>query len=151
MGKLVLILTAIAGFSISHSLTAGELVHGGWVFESPRAEIKPSAEWLPGGGRTGAGALVIQSDDREGLTGVWKKTMPVEGGAYYRFSASRSTKNVDHVRRTGAARIVWLNAAGQNVRHDEPSFASYRPGERPRAEPEFPADGTTTEDWTEVA
>ncbi|MEO8497413.1 MAG: carbon-nitrogen hydrolase family protein, partial [Planctomycetota bacterium] len=35
---------------------------------------------------------------------------------------------------------------------DEPSWASYRPGERPRAEPEFPTDQGVDEDgWTTVA
>ena len=151
MSRLVFTLTAIAGFLHCQSLVAGELKHDGWVFESPRAEIQPEVKWLPNGGRTGNGALVIQSDNRDGLTGLWKKTVPIEGGAYVRFSASRSAKNVDHVRRTGAARIIWLDEAGKSVRHDEPSFASYRPGERPRAEPEFPADARTEDGWTEVA
>ena len=55
------------------------------------------------------------------------------------------------MRRVGAARVIWLNAEGRQVRHDKPSFASYRPGERPRAEPEFPRDHETTNGWTEVA
>ncbi len=151
MSRLVFTLLAATEFLHCQSLVAGEPEHDGWVFESPRAEIQPSAEWLPEGGRTGSGALVMQSDDRNGLTGVWKKIVPIEGGQYFRFSASRRTKNVELVRRTGAARIIWLNDAGEKVRHDDPSFASYRPGERPRAEPEFPADGPTKNGWTEVA
>lgn len=151
MSRLVFTLIAVTGFLHCQSLVAGELKHDGWTFESPRSEIQPEVKWLPDGGRTGHGALVIQSDNRDGLTGLWKKTVSVEGGAYVRFSASRSTKNVDHVRRTGTARVIWLDDAGKKVQHDEPSFASYRPGERPRAEPEFPADGQTTDGWTEVA
>lgn len=152
MNQLVFTLIAVGIFAGNQSLNAGELEHDGWVFESPRAEIQPSADWLPTGGRTGSGAFVIQSDDRNGLTGVWKKTVSIEGGGYCRFSASRRAKNVDYVRRTGTARIIWLDDAGKNVRHDDPSFASYRPGERPRAEPEFPADAKTTQaGWTEVA
>ena len=151
MSRFILPFVTLAILLVDLSSNAGELEHDGWVFESPRAEIQPLAKWLPDGGRTGSGALVIQSDDRNGLTGLWKRTISVEGGAYFRFSASRRAKNVDHVRRTGAARIIWLDDAGKNVRHDEPSFASYRPGERPRAEPEFPADFVTEAGWTEVA
>jgi predicted amidohydrolase len=151
MSRLVLTLLAASVALVNQTLPAGESARDGWAFESPRAEIQPAASWRPDGGRTGSGVLMIQSDDRDGLTGLWKKTVPIEGGAYVRFSASRRATNVRHVRRTGAARIIWLNEAGQNVRHDEPSFASYRPGERPRAEPEFPADGATIDGWTEVA
>lgn len=150
MSRFVYTLVVIAVIQGTRACTAGELEHDGWVFESPRAEIQPAAEWIPDGGRTGHGALAVQSDSREGLTGCWKKSIPVEGGAYFRFAASRRATHVEHVRRTGAARIIWLDEAGRKVRHDEPSFASYRPGERPRAEPEFPADGDTENGWTQV-
>jgi predicted amidohydrolase len=43
------------------------------------------------------------------------------------------------------------NSRGAAVTHDQPSFASYRPGDRPRAEPEFPADRETRDGWTEVS
>ena len=43
-------------------------------------------------------------------------------------------------RRTAVARVLWRDDQGRAVLHDEPAWASYRPGERPRAEPEFPAD-----------
>lgn len=150
MSRSILYVTVLAMFSGSPFIMAGEPEHDGWVFESPREEIQPSAKWLPDGGRTGRGALVIGSDSREGLTGCWTKTVPVDGGAWFQFRASRRTHNVEHVRRTGTARIIWLDDAGRNVRHDEPSFASYRPGERPRAEPEFPADAGTENGWTLV-
>ena len=150
MSKFLHTLLVVATALATQTLLAGELAPGGWVFESPRAEIQPEASWLPEGGRSRTGAFAIQSDGRDGLTGFWKKVIPVDGGGYFRFSASRSTKNVTHVRRTGTARIIWLNEAGQRVKHDEPSFASHRPGERPRSEPEFPADGPTTGRWTEL-
>jgi predicted amidohydrolase len=150
MSRLAVMLTIAAGFSMVAPLLGGEQPADGWVFESPREEIKPAAQWLADGGPSGKGSLVIQADNRDGLTGHWKKTLPVEGGKYFRFSASRRAEKVELVRRTGAARIIWLNEAGQRVRHDDPSFASYRPGERPRAEPEFPADTVTTDGWTQV-
>lgn len=121
-----------------------------WTAVSPRDEIKPLFQRHREGGRFGDGALVISADDREGLMGHWERTFPVEGGNYYRFAAFRTSEGVDLVRRTGVARITWLDDLGQHVLHDEVSFASYRPGERPRAEPEFPADGETDDGWTAV-
>lgn len=132
-------------------LMAGEAVPDGWRFESPRDEVRPASGWLPDGGPNGSGAFFIESDHRPGLTGYWTTTLPVEGGKFFQFSASRRTSNVKLVRRAGAARLIWQNESGQRVRHDEPSFASYRPGERPRAEPEFPADVETRDGWTEVS
>ena len=131
---------------------AGEPAPEGWSPSAPRDEIRPEFAWLPGGGPDGKGAFVIRADDRDGLAGFWQKTVKVEGGQHYRFSAVRRAHNIDLIRRTGVARIQWLNDAGKRVRHDKPSFASYRPGERPRSEPEFPPDGKTEKDgWTEVA
>jgi predicted amidohydrolase len=131
--------------------TAGELIPKGWSTISPRDEVRPEFQWLANGGPDRKGAFAIRSDQRDGLTGYWQKTFSIEGGKHYRFSAVRRTTNVDVVRRTGTARIHWLDKSGKRVRHDDPSFASYRPGERPRAEPEFPADADTTQGWTEVS
>ncbi len=121
-----------------------------WTAESPREEITPLFQRHAEGGRFGNGSLIIAADEHEGLIGHWERTFAVEGGRHYRFSAFRHTEGVDLVRRTGVARIIWLDSTGHHVQHDEPSFASYRPGERPRAEPEFPHDGETIDDWTEV-
>jgi len=143
----ILLLTALSSL-----VTAGDPPPEGWSSSTPREEIRPEFTWLSGGGPDGKGAFVIRADDREGLAGFWQKTVKVEGGKHYRFSTVRRAHNVDLIRRTGVARIQWLNDAGQRVRHDKPSFASYRPGERPRSEPEFPPDGKTKKGgWTEVA
>lgn len=123
----------------------------GWEFVSARDEIKPHATWNPVGGPHRNGAFVMSSDDRSGLAGSWNRVFAVEGGQYYRFSAMRRTENVDLVRRAGVARLSWQTAVGGSVLHDKPSFASYRPGKRPRAEPEFPPDGVTKGDWAEVS
>ncbi len=93
---------------------------------------------------------MIQADEREGLAGHWQKTFPVTGGTYVRFSALRRANGIDGIRRAGPARILWLDDSGQRVLRDEPSHASYRPGERPRAEPEFPGDAETKQGWTTV-
>ncbi len=94
---------------------------------------------------------MIESDGREGLFGWWEKTYPVEGGRFYKFSVLRKARDVDTPRRTAVARLIWQDDRGRPVLRDAPSFASYRPGDRPRAEPEYPADqGEDEQGWTEV-
>ena len=122
---------------------AGEATDG-WTPHSAREEIRPLFE------RTPQGSLLIRADGREGLMGQWEKTFSIEGGNYYRFSALRKSEGVGVIRRTGVARIIWLDEAGQRVLRDEPSSASFRKGQRPQAEPEFPPDGKTAGGWTEV-
>lgn len=124
----------------------------GWTSIAQRAEIAPAFSINPQGGPDGQGSLVIRSDKREGLTGYWKKTFPIEGGKSYRFLTLRKTENVSSPRRTGVVRVLWQNDQGKPVLHDEPSFASYQPGAIPRAEPEYPTDkGTNAAGWTEVS
>jgi len=95
---------------------------------------------------------VIESDSRAGLMGYWAKTFPVNGGSFYRFSVKRKTRNVKSPRRCAVARLLWRDDKGQAVLRDEPSFASYRPGTPPKAEPEFPRDrGKVAVGWTEVS
>ncbi|MCA8998260.1 MAG: carbon-nitrogen hydrolase family protein [Planctomycetaceae bacterium] len=142
----------MAGLVLSAGLevVAGELAPEGWTTHSPREEIRPSFEWLPEAGKTAHGALKISSDQRPGLMGSWQKTFPVKGGQTYRFSVWRQTSGLEHVRRAAMARLIWLDENGKQATRDEPTFASYRPGTNPRAEPEFPADGTTEAGWTEL-
>lgn len=131
---------------------AGETgLHDGWQALSPRDELRPQISWNPKGGPDQEGAFQIQADGREGLMGHLQKTVPVEGGKTYDFSVLRKTEGIDLVRRAGAVRLIWLDQNGKRVLHDKPSFASYRPGERPRSEPEFPQDQETKSGWTKVA
>jgi predicted amidohydrolase len=124
----------------------------GWTVHWPREEIRPAFSFDPHGGPKHQGSFVIQSDDREGLQGHWSKTFPVEGGRFYRFVALRRAENVDSPRRMAAARILWRDGQGHPVARDEPSYASYKPGENPRAEPEYPGDkATDAAGWTEVS
>ncbi|MCO6458349.1 MAG: carbon-nitrogen hydrolase family protein [Pirellulaceae bacterium] len=124
----------------------------GWTARSPREEIRPEFRIDEAAGPGGQSVLVIEADEREGLFGWWEKTFPVEGGRYYRFDALQQAEGLQLARRTAVPRIQWRDAEGRPVRHDEPSTASYQPGERPRAEPEFPAEQAVREDgWTEVS
>lgn len=124
----------------------------GWTTVVLREEVAPQFSFNPTGGTDGQGSLVIRSDHREGLMGFWKKSVPVEGGRSYRFLAWRKSENVTSPRRTGVVRVLWRDAAGNPVSHDEPSSASFQPGAIPRAEPEYPLDKqTNAAGWTEVS
>ena len=123
-----------------------------WEQKSPRDEIKPVFTYLPEGGPDKSGSWRIESDERKGLFGWWETTLPIEGGKTYQFSALQKVTNAAIPRRTGVVRIRWVDDAGRAVNRDEVSFASYRPGERPRAEPEFPAvdQSNGIDDWNTV-
>jgi predicted amidohydrolase len=124
----------------------------GWSTRSPRDEIQPKFSYRSEGGPDHRGSFVIEADDREGLFGWWERTLPVRGGSYYEFSARRKVAHVANPRRTTVARVLWRDEKGRPVLHDQPSYLSYRPGERPRAEPEYPADRETDAlGWTEVS
>ena len=145
----VLVLLSMLG--VSPCLGSENGIPNGWEFISARDEIKPNAHWDAAGGPDHSGAFVVSSDDRAGLAGSWNRIFSVQGGQHYRFSAMCRTDNIDLVRRAGVARLLWQDATGAHVLHDNPSPASYRPGKRPRAEPEFPPDGTIDGSWTEVS
>lgn len=143
----LLVARALNSSSVSAAATPD-----GWSTSAPRDELRPLFRHDPRGGPAGQGSFIIESDAREGLNGWWTRSFPVRGGEHYRFSALRKTTNADSPRRTGVARILWRDAKGNPVNHDEPSFASYRPGDFPRAEPELPGDkATDAQGWTEVA
>ncbi len=124
----------------------------GWTAAAARDELKPAFSYDPKGGPTQQGALVIRSDQRKGLDGHWEKTIPVEGGKWFRFSALRRVENIPVPRRSVLVRIHWRDAKGRVVNRDEPGAHSYAPGVPPAAEPEFPADGPMDRaGWTEVS
>jgi len=122
----------------------------GWTPASPRAEIAPSFAYDAKGGPDRRGSFVIESGPREGLLGRWTKTFPIRGGRHYRFAAARKVSGAESARRTGVVRILWRDADGKPVHHDETSYASYSPGVKPQAEPEYPDDGAVdARGWAE--
>ncbi len=150
---------ASTGF-VSDSTWASEAAAPeGWSAKSPREEIRPSFRYAEASGPGGTACWVIEADEREGLFGWWETTLPVEGGKSYRFFALRKAENVELPRRAAVVRIHWRDASGRPVLRDKPSWASYRPGERPRAEAEFPPDrplspehrAAAEEGWVEVS
>ncbi|MHB8899421.1 MAG: carbon-nitrogen hydrolase family protein [Thermoguttaceae bacterium] len=124
----------------------------GWSTRSPREEVRPAFTYRSDGGPDHAGSFVTEGGGRQGAIGWWERTFEVQGGGWYRFSALRRVTAIESPRRTAVARILWRDSEGRPVLRDEPSGASFRHGERPQAEPEFPADGETDgEGWTTVS
>ncbi len=117
-----------------------------WTAQSPRNEIRPVFSSDSGS------RLSIGADHRTGLNGWWQADLPAKPGTWYRFSVKRKALNMNanEIRRAATVRLIWQDKAGRSVIRDEPTFASYRPGENPRAEPEFPKDATTDGTWTLV-
>jgi predicted amidohydrolase len=121
-----------------------------WQPMAVRDEIRPQFEIRTNGSPTPQ--LIIKSDGRQGQEGWWSKTLPIEGGKYYRFSALRKLENVSSPRRSGLVRIHWRDANGKSVRRDDVGARSYAGAERPIAEPEYPVEGSTRADgWNELA
>ncbi len=122
-----------------------------WTSKSPRDEIRPLFSRAGKDGQSNSDRLTIEADQREGLFGWWESTIKISGGHDYLFSVRRKTTNVDLPRRTTVARVLWQDSDGKAVKRDAPSWASYRKGEFPRAEPEFAADQETDDQgWTTV-
>jgi len=148
LALLILVLSPVSVHAASGDSPAASAPDG-WHATWPREEVKPEFAYLPQGGPHRQGSLVITADQREGLLGTWTRTWPVQGGKYYRFTAFCRTEHVAVPRRTAVPRLLWRDDQGQAVLHEEPTRASYRRGQRPRAEPEFPADlETDSQGWT---
>jgi predicted amidohydrolase len=138
-------LIVVAGVAL-----AGDPIPTDWTTHSARDEIRPAFS-TDSSGPGGRAALVIAADQRNGLSGHWQTVQPVVGGAHYRFSVWRQTDQIDLVRRAAIARIIWLDENNRRAVRRDPTFTSYRKGERPQAEPEFPPDGKVQDGWTELA
>ena len=110
----------ICGSFITASIAIAQDAPGGWKAAAPRDEIKPSFKYEAKGGAVNGERLIIQCDEREGLDGYWIKTLPVEGGKHYRFSAKRRIEHVESPRRSVVARLLWRDDLGKPVKREEP-------------------------------
>jgi predicted amidohydrolase len=118
-----------------------------WTTGGPRDELLPKFSSSPSGGPADAAILSATADQRDGLHGWWKRSVAVQGGRWYQFSAWRRVRGAAVPRQTAVARIFWKDAAGNAPLHDFPAQTTYREGERPRAEPEYPGDDEVSGDW----
>ncbi len=151
----MVIRTLFISLLLSGSLIASDgLLSGsseGWTHAGPREDALPAFQFVPKGGPAQSGSLLTSSDQRKGLHGWWEKTVAVEGGRTYQFSALRKVVNVKYPRQAAVARIFWKDAQGRAAVHDFAATTTYREGEKPLSEPEYPADGPEQEGgWTSV-
>jgi predicted amidohydrolase len=142
-------------FAVSIPYISFAALQNVWETHTPRAELEPSWERTPDPHPGNEGdVLTIFPNGRKGAVGQWQATFPVKGGQHYQFSAIRKTWDIDiqNVQRHIVERLIWLDADGNKVKRDEPTFSSYRPGTAPRAEPEFPrvTGAMTRGGWVEV-
>ena len=146
-------------FSPRRRFSSGEkpsvlLAPNGWQTATPRDELCPDFTFIPkkDGEVVSVGILVIKTDEREGLDGYWKKSFPVKGGEYYRFSAMRKLDNVSAPRRSAVVRVLWHDDKGRSVPTDETTVGNdVLPGYTRMAEAEHPLDrNTDAHGWTEV-
>jgi predicted amidohydrolase len=111
-----------------------------WSIWSPRDEAAPKSSINQKGGHDGKEALILETGAGDHWIGCWTRTLPVEGGQHYQFSAWRKFTNVPLPRRSVYARVIWEDAAGKPVTWEEPAKQGYAKGTVPRAEPEYPHD-----------
>src|SRR4051812_21614406 len=94
---------------------ATDLIDTSWQHTAPREEIAPRFSYEPKGGHGGGNSVVIETDQREGLSGHWFKTVPVQGAQHYRFAAWRQAEGLPSARRNAVARILWQDSDGKPV------------------------------------
>ncbi len=150
---LVLLTAAVRAESrvLPAAAAASAAAPSSWTSWSPREEIAPKFAFAPAGGANHKGAWIIEADRREGLYGCWKTELPVEGGKPHRFSVLYRAAGVANADKSIVARVLWRDADGKLVKHAEPTFTSYRAGEPPQAEPEYPRRKGVTDGWTEMS
>jgi predicted amidohydrolase len=122
-------------FPVQFVVGSGLSETNGWRPVAPREEVRPHF------GIKADHSLTIRADARDGLDGYWEKSVPVQGGKYYKFTAFRRFSGSGEPRRSAFARFHWRDDCGLPVRRDGPGARSYAPGVAPVAEPEYPADG----------
>jgi predicted amidohydrolase len=104
------------------------------------------------GGRSGAGAFVIETDARDGLDGFWRRSFPVTGGRYYHFAAQRRAKGIEWPQQCAPVTVQWLDADGKQVVDDRKLVEAYLKGYKANAPLEYPTEGATDKaGWTEVS
>ncbi|HET8550138.1 MAG TPA: carbon-nitrogen hydrolase family protein [Bryobacteraceae bacterium] len=124
----------------------------GWTAEALRDEIRPGFAWDSKGGRNGSGALIIETDARDGLDGFWKRTVPVEGGRYYRFQAYRRVIGVEWPQQCAVVTVQWYDAAGKRVIDDRRLVGRYLTKYQPLTPLEYPVESVPGSDgWTKLA
>ncbi|GHB87017.1 carbon-nitrogen hydrolase family protein [Persicitalea jodogahamensis] len=92
-------------------------VAGALHWESASILPKLSPEFYIKTTESGSQVLGIKTN-RKNQHGLWKASVPVEGGHFYAFSIKKQVSNIADVRRATPVNIHWLNAAGKTVLRD---------------------------------
>ncbi len=144
----VIFLCAVFPVTVWAAAAEEEAVADGWRYVSPRAETMAEHRYDAKAGREAKGGLVVQAGEGTHWTGSWQKTVPVQGGKHYRFTAWRKYENVAEPRRSLFTRVIWLDEAGKMVKWEKPAVTGFRKGVVPTAEPEYPRDlGSAPGEW----
>lgn len=121
-----------------HAFTAPKITGGqpeGWSTFTPRDEIAPRFSVDSKGGRTGAGALRIDSGGKVAAFGGWRTQISgLTGNRAYRFSAWYRAENIPNERRSLIARLEWLDEKGKAVRPPDYALDVAREGKWTRVE-----------------
>lgn len=149
-----LLLSSLAGAEQTVAAAGAEqtVAPAGWSGHSPREEIRPKfhARTVNQNGVTTT-LLGIEADRRAGLSGAWSTEREVQGGRWYHFEVKKKTRGMALARRAAIARLIWMDSAGNTVLRPQPTNASYRAGDRPKAEPEFPKPIQVADGWTTLS
>lgn len=134
---------ALAAGSLAFSTTVAEFRsfdpsghNPGWTHWSPRTEISPLFSIDPAAGRTGKGALKLETR-HVGEIGAWQRQIEVQPGNTYRFTAWYRGEALPNEQRSVIARLSWLGKEG-------------RPLSRQVRPPEYAAVVRRESGWSQV-
>lgn len=86
-----------------------------WKFESQRKEIAPIYSIDKKNIFRDEPTLMLQGGGKEYADGHWYKIVNVEAGAYFIFRSYYMASKVEEPKRCILARIIWLNAANEQI------------------------------------
>jgi predicted amidohydrolase len=123
----------------------------GWTAEAVREEIRPKFAYHSKGGRDGSGAFIIETDARDGLDGFWRRSFPVEGRKYYKFTGYRKVSGTQWPQQCAVVTVQWYDAAGKRVLDDRALVERYLTKYTPTTPLEYPVEaGNDSNGWTEL-
>ena len=117
----VRILVALLALLIANSHASAD----DWTTGVPKVGLAPQFSKSPSGGPDGKDTLVIQAALDSGTPGWWKKSIPVEGDHWYRFTAHYRITGAATPTRSAVARLQWLDANGQPRVDEQRSCLAY--------------------------
>ncbi len=112
-----------------------------WHAKSVLESQRPQFQQTSNAQRPSSLESLIITTSEDGQAGWWEATIPIDGGAYYRFQARLRTQNIQFQRRTAYPRLLWLSDTGKPVLLDRAAIGPYHPpGEPALATPDLPRE-----------